>query len=102
MAGAFSLDLSARAPIYVDVVSGEPLFSSIDKFDSGTGWPSFHRPIEAANVNELRDDLHGMIRAEVRFVLGDSHLGHVFPDGPERPGRVTLLHQLSGTAFHST
>jgi peptide-methionine (R)-S-oxide reductase len=68
--------------IYVDVVSGEPLFSSIDKFDSGTGWPSFTKPIEAANVNELRDDSHGMIRTEVRSVHGDSHLGHVFPDGP--------------------
>ena len=72
--------------IYVDVVSGEPLFSSIDKFDSGTGWPSFTRPIEAVNVNGLRDDSHGMIRTEVRSVHGDSHLGHVFPDGPEDQG----------------
>lgn len=72
--------------IYVDVVSGEPLFSSTDKFDSGTGWPSFTRPIEAANVNELRDDTHGMIRTEVRSVHGDSHLGHVFADGPEDQG----------------
>jgi peptide-methionine (R)-S-oxide reductase len=75
-----------EAGIYVDVVSGEPLFSSIDKFDSGTGWPSFTRPIEAANVNELRDDSHGMIRTEVRSVHGDSHLGHVFPDGPGKQG----------------
>ncbi len=72
--------------IYVDVVSGEPLFASSDKFDSGTGWPSFTKPIEAANVNELRDDSHGMIRTEVRSVRGDSHLGHVFPDGPQDQG----------------
>jgi peptide-methionine (R)-S-oxide reductase len=72
--------------IYVDVVSGEPLFSSTDKFDSGTGWPSFTKPIEAANVNELRDDTHGMIRTEVRSVHGDGHLGHVFLDGPEDQG----------------
>jgi peptide-methionine (R)-S-oxide reductase len=72
--------------IYVDVVSGEPLFSSIDKFDSGTGWPSFTRPIDVANINELRDDSHGMIRTEVRSLYGDSHLGHVFPDGPEDRG----------------
>ena len=72
--------------IYVDVVSGEPLFASADKFDSGSGWPSFTKPIEAANVNELRDDSHGMIRIEARSVHGDSHLGHVFPDGPEDQG----------------
>ncbi|HXV24657.1 MAG TPA: peptide-methionine (R)-S-oxide reductase MsrB [Alphaproteobacteria bacterium] len=76
-----------KAPgIYVDVVSGEPLFASTDKFDSRSGWPSFTRPIEAANVNELRDDSHGMIRTEVRSVHGDSHLGHVFPDGPKDRG----------------
>lgn len=72
--------------IYVDVVSGEPLFVSTDKFDSGSGWPSFTKPIEASNVNELRDDSHGMIRTEVRSVHGDSHLGHVFTDGPEDRG----------------
>ena len=72
--------------IYVDVVSGEPLFASTDKFDSGSGWPSFTKPIVPANVNELRDDAHGMIRTEVRSVHGDSHLGHVFPDGPEDQG----------------
>jgi peptide-methionine (R)-S-oxide reductase len=72
--------------IYVDVVSGEPLFVSTDKFDSGSGWPSFTKPIEAANVNELRDDSHGMTRTEVRSVHGDSHLGHVFPEGPEDRG----------------
>ena len=68
--------------IYVDIVSGEPLFASSDKFESGCGWPSFTKPIEPANVNELRDTSHGMIRTEVRSTFGDSHLGHVFPDGP--------------------
>ena len=72
--------------IYVEVISGEPLFISGDKFDSGSGWPSFTKPIEAANVNELRDDSHGMTRTEVRSVHGDSHLGHVFPDGPQDRG----------------
>jgi peptide-methionine (R)-S-oxide reductase len=72
--------------IYVDIVSGEPLFASSDKFESGCGWPSFTKPIEPANVNELRDNTHGMIRTEVRSTHGDSHLGHVFPDGPEDRG----------------
>ena len=72
--------------IYVDVVSGEPLFASSDKFDSGSGWPSFTKPIERANVNELTDTTHGMQRTEVRSVHGDSHLGHVFDDGPEDRG----------------
>jgi peptide-methionine (R)-S-oxide reductase len=68
--------------IYVDVVSGEPLFASSDKYESGCGWPSFTKPIEPANVAELRDTTHGMIRTEVRSKHGDSHLGHVFEDGP--------------------
>jgi peptide-methionine (R)-S-oxide reductase len=68
--------------IYVDIVSGEPLFASSDKYDSGCGWPSFTKPIEAASVNELRDTAHGMIRTEVRSRHADSHLGHVFTDGP--------------------
>lgn len=72
--------------IYVDIVSGEPLFASCDKFDSGCGWPSFTRPIESSHVNELRDTSHGMIRTEVRSEHGDSHLGHVFPDGPAEKG----------------
>jgi len=72
--------------IYVDVVSGEPLFASSAKFDSGSGWPSFTRPIEPANINEIRDATHGMIRTEVRSTHGDSHLGHVFPDGPQDCG----------------
>ena len=72
--------------IYVDVVSGEPLFASSDKYESGCGWPSFTKPIEAVNVNELRDDSHGMTRTEVRSGHGDSHLGHVFNDGPQDRG----------------
>lgn len=72
--------------IYVDIVSGEPLFASSAKFNSGCGWPSFSKPIVDANVNELRDDSHGMIRTEVRSAHGDSHLGHVFPDGPREMG----------------
>jgi len=75
-----------EAGIYVDVVTGEPLFSSTDKFDSGTGWPSFVRPIEAANVTEHPDTSHGMERIEVRSAGGDSHLGHLFPDGPRPTG----------------
>jgi peptide-methionine (R)-S-oxide reductase len=72
--------------IYVDIVSGEPLFASSDKFESGCGWPSFTKPIEPANVNELIDTSFGMVRTEVRSVHGDSHLGHVFDDGPEDRG----------------
>jgi len=72
--------------IYVDIVSGEPLFASSDKYESGCGWPSFTKPIEPANVNELSDRTHGMIRTEVRSAHGDSHLGHVFPDGPRDRG----------------
>ncbi len=68
--------------IYVDIVSGEPLFASADKYDSGCGWPSFTKPIEPANISQLHDATHGMIRAEVRSAHGDSHLGHVFTDGP--------------------
>jgi peptide-methionine (R)-S-oxide reductase len=71
-----------RPGIYVDVVSGEPLFASSDKYESGCGWPSFTRPIESRNITELRDASHGMIRTEVRSSHGDSHLGHVFDDGP--------------------
>jgi len=71
-----------EAGIYVDIVSGEPLFASFDKYESGCGWPSFTKPIEPANIKELRDASHGMIRIEVRSANGDSHLGHVFEDGP--------------------
>ena len=72
--------------IYVDIVSGEPLFASSDKFESGCGWPSFTRPIEPAHVNELKDASHGMSRTEVRSASADSHLGHVFEDGPRDRG----------------
>ncbi len=72
--------------IYVDIVSGEPLFASTDKYESGCGWPSFTRPIEPAHVTEIDDASHGMRRVEVRSAHGDSHLGHVFPDGPRDRG----------------
>ncbi len=72
--------------LYVDVVSGEPLFASFDKFDSGSGWPSFVKPIDADYVVEHRDTSHGMVRTEVRSTYGNSHLGHVFPDGPREDG----------------
>ena len=72
--------------LYVDVVSGEPLFTSRDKFDSGCGWPSFAKPVSEEFINEVRDTSHGMIRTEVRSVHGDSHLGHVFTDGPRELG----------------
>jgi peptide-methionine (R)-S-oxide reductase len=72
--------------IYVDVVSGEPLFASVSKYDSGSGWPSFTVPIEPGNVVERRDRSHWMSRTEVRSAHGDSHLGHVFPDGPAEEG----------------
>jgi len=79
--------LDNKAPgIYVDIVSGEPLFASSDKYESGCGWPSFTKPIEPAHVSELSDDTLGMARVEVRSAHGDSHLGHVFPDGPRDRG----------------
>lgn len=83
--------------IYVDIVSGEPLFASSDKFESGCGWPSFTKPIEPANVNELRDVTHGMVRTEVRSTHGDSHLGHVFPDGP--PDRGGLRYCINSASL---
>jgi peptide methionine sulfoxide reductase msrA/msrB len=81
--------------IYVDVVSGEPLFSSTHKFDSGTGWPSFIQPIEAEHVTEHADDSYGMRRVEVRSKEGDSHLGHVFPDGPGPGGLRYCINSAS-------
>ena len=72
--------------LYVDIVSGEPLFASLHKFDSGCGWPSFTRPIEPEHVVERQDKSHGMVRTEVRSSHGDSHLGHVFDDGPIEDG----------------
>ncbi|WP_294966449.1 peptide-methionine (R)-S-oxide reductase MsrB [uncultured Gilliamella sp.] len=75
-----------RDGLYVDIVSGEPLFSSLDKFDSGCGWPSFAKPVNEESIIEQQDDSHGMHRTEVRSVNADSHLGHVFNDGPKALG----------------
>ena len=83
--------------IYVDIVSGEPLFASSDKYESGCGWPSFTKAIEPANVAELRDASLGMIRTEVRSTHGDSHLGHVFPDGP--PDRGGLRYCINSASL---
>jgi len=76
-----------RAGIYVDIITGEPLFSSLDKFDSGTGWPSFTKPISADNVTEKKDSSYGMERTEVRSKTSESHLGHLFNDGPAPTGQ---------------
>jgi peptide-methionine (R)-S-oxide reductase len=94
--------LGNKAPgIYVDIVSGEPLFASSDKYESGCGWPSFTKPIEPANVAELRDVSHGMVRTEVRSKHGDSHLGHVFPDGPvDRGGLRYCINSASLRFVH--
>ncbi len=81
--------------IYVDVVSGEPLFSSLDKFDSGTGWPSFTKPLEPANVNTRSDNSHFMRRTEARSRLAESHLGHVFDDGPAPGGLRYCMNSAS-------
>jgi peptide-methionine (R)-S-oxide reductase len=87
--------------IYVDIVSGEPLFASADKYESGCGWPSFTKPIEPANINELKDGTLGMIRTEVRSAHGDSHLGHVFPDGPaDRGGLRYCINSASLRFIH--
>jgi len=84
--GTGALLKNKAAGIYVDIVSGEPLFASSDKYESGCGWPSFTKPLEPANVAELRDASLGMVRTEVRSTHGDSHLGHVFDDGPRDRG----------------
>jgi methionine-R-sulfoxide reductase len=85
--------------IYVDVVSGEPLFASINKFDSGTRWPSFTKPLEPENVVENTDSSHGMTRVEVRSCHGDSHLGHVFPDGPREAGGLRYCTNSASLRF---
>ena len=84
--GSSPYDHNFEAGIYVDVLSGEPLFSSKDKFDSGTGWPSFVKPIEPAAVTERPDNAFFSKRTEVRSAIADDHLGHVFPDGPKDRG----------------
>jgi peptide-methionine (R)-S-oxide reductase len=87
--------------IYVDVVSGEPLFASSDKYDSGSGWPSFTKPIDRANISELPDISHGPAGVEVRSVHGDSHLGHVFNDGPmDRGGQRYCINSASLRFIH--
>ena len=90
--------LSNKEPgIYVDIVSGEPLFASGDKYESGCGWPSFTKPVEPAYVEELQDATLGMVRTEVRSKHGDSHLGHVFPDGP--PDRGGLRYCINSASL---
>ena len=99
--GTGALLANKEPGIYVDIVSGEPLFASSDKYESGCGWPSFTKPIEPANVAELRDVSHGMIRTEVRSTHGDSHLGHVFPDGPiDRGGLRYCINSASLRFVH--
>lgn len=85
--------------IYVDVVSGEPLFASVNKYDSHTGWPSFTAPIEADSVIEVRDSSHGMVRTEVRSAQGDSHLGHLFNDGPADAGGLRYCMNSAALRF---
>lgn len=88
-----------RAGIYVDVISGEPLFSSLDKFDSGTGWPSFTKPLAPENVVEKNDGSHGMVRVEVRSKKSDSHLGHLFDDGPRDKGGMRYCMNSASMRF---
>ena len=85
--------------IYVDIVSGEPLFASINKYDSHTGWPSFTVPLEPANIVEKKDTTYGMTRVEVRSAHGDSHLGHVFDDGPVEDGGLRYCMNSAAMRF---
>ena len=88
-----------RAGIYVDVISGEPLFSSVDKFDSGTGWPSFTKPLAKENLVEKNDGSHGMVRIEVRSKKSDAHLGHLFDDGPPEKGGMRYCMNSAAMRF---
>jgi methionine-R-sulfoxide reductase len=88
-------DHNFRPGLYVDIVSGEPLFSSLDKFDSGCGWPAFSKPVAGTDIKEVHDDSHGMQRTEVRSKLADSHLGHVFDDGPGPTGLRYCINSAS-------
>jgi peptide-methionine (R)-S-oxide reductase len=85
--------------LYVDIVSGEPLFSSLDKFDSGCGWPSFTKPVEPDSVEQNVDHSHGLTRSEARSSYGDSHLGHVFDDGPPEQGGLRYCINSSALRF---
>ncbi|MCG7495112.1 peptide-methionine (R)-S-oxide reductase MsrB [Thalassobius sp. Cn5-15] len=96
-AGTGALLGNKEPGIYVDIVSGEPLFASSDKYESGCGWPSFTKPIEPAHIAELTDRSYGMVRTEVRSAHGDSHLGHVFPDGP--PDRGGLRYCINSASL---
>ncbi len=87
--------------LYVDIVSGEPLFSSLEKYDSGCGWPSFTKPLHNEHIQEKRDLSHGMIRTEVRSTEGDSHLGHVFNDGPRDQGGLRYCINSAALRFIS-
>ena len=97
--GTGKLLYNKQPGIYVDIVSGEPLFASADKFESGCGWPSFTKPIANAHVKELSDTSHGMVRTEVRSLYGDSHLGHVFPDGPRDRGGLRYCINSASLCF---
>jgi peptide-methionine (R)-S-oxide reductase len=90
---------SEEPGLYVDIVSGEPLFASVNKYDSGTGWPTFTRPVEAENVVELQDSTLGITRTEVRSAHGDSHLGHVFDDGPPEAGGLRYCMNSAALRF---
>lgn len=96
-AGTSPLDKNYEEGIYVDVVSGEPLYSSRDKYDAGCGWPSFTKPISSGMVKEYEDKKLGMVRTEVRSAVADSHLGHVFNDGPKES--TGLRYCINGAAL---
>lgn len=101
MAGSGTYLNNKKAGIYVDIVSGEPLFASSDKYESGCGWPSFTKPIVSEHVSEVRDSTHGMVRVEVRSTHGDSHLGHVFTDGPADRGGLRYCINSASLKFIS-